>query len=74
MREVFTTLESILAPLNSFDKAVFLVKVMCHKILHKLIGLAPLLGRSFCEPGFEIGVEIDFHTLQDAEKSVCEQV
>jgi hypothetical protein len=28
-----------------------------------------LLGRSLREPGFEIGVEMYFHALQDTEKS-----
>jgi hypothetical protein len=46
---------------------------MCHNILHKLLGLAPLLSRSLREPGFEIGVEMYFHTLQDTEKSACGQ-
>ena len=69
MREIFTTLQSTLAPLHGLGKAVLFVEVICHNILHKLIGLASLLGRSLREPGFEIGVEMYFHALQDTEKS-----
>jgi hypothetical protein len=70
MRDIFTALQSILAPLHGFRKAFFVVEVTCHDILHKLVGFTPLLGRSLCEPGFEMGIEIYFHALQDTEKSV----
>jgi hypothetical protein len=64
---------SILAPLHGFDKAVFFFEVMFHNILHPLVGLAPLLGRPLGESGFEKGIEVYFHALQDTEKSVCRQ-
>ncbi len=59
--------------LDGFDKAVFFLEITGHNVLHKFIGLAPLLGRSFGEPGFETRVEIHFHTLQDTENSDCGQ-
>ena len=73
MRKVFTALQSILAPLHGFDKAVFFVEVTRHNILHKLMGLTTLLDRSLGEPGFEIGVEMYFHVFQDKKSSACRQ-
>jgi hypothetical protein len=73
MREILTAPQSILAVLHGFDKAVLFLEIPGDNVLHKLIGLAPLLGRSFGEPGFETRVEIYFHTLQDTEKSACGQ-
>ena len=46
MREIFTTLQSILAPLYGLDQAVLFLEITCHNVLHKLVRLAPLLGRS----------------------------
>ena len=40
-------------------------------VLPKLIGPAPLFGRSLGEPGFDMGVGMYFHGLQDTEKSAC---
>ena len=73
MREIFTAFKRILAPLHGFRKAVFFVEVTRHNLLHKLIGLASLLGRALRQSGFEMGVEMYFHTLQDTEKSACGQ-
>jgi hypothetical protein len=73
MREIFATLQSILATLHGFDKAVFFLEISGYNVLHKLIGLAPLLGRSRHEPCFESGIKLNVHTPQDTEKSACRQ-
>jgi hypothetical protein len=73
MRQMFTALESIFASLHGLHKALFFVEVTRHNFLNILIGLAPLLGRSLREPGFEMGVEVYFHTPQDTEKSTRRQ-
>ncbi len=44
MRQIITALQSILAPLHSFDKLGFVVKVLRKNILHKLVGVATFLS------------------------------
>jgi hypothetical protein len=68
MRQKFAPLHSGLAPFHRFDKAVFFFEVARHYILHSLIEVAALLGRSLREPVLQVGVEMNFHALKIREK------
>jgi hypothetical protein len=64
MRQKFAPLQSRLAPFDGLDKTVFFLKVTCHNILHGLIEVPALLGRSLRQAGFQVGVEMNFHALR----------
>jgi hypothetical protein len=61
MRQKFAPLQSGLAPFHGFNEAVFLLEIPRNKILHSLIELASLLGRSLREFRLQVGVEMNFH-------------
>jgi len=55
MRQNSPRSKARLAAFDSFDKAVFFLKVTCHNILHGLIEVPALLGRSLRQAGFQVG-------------------
>jgi hypothetical protein len=52
VRQKFAALKCGLAPFHGFDKAVFFLEVTRYNILHSLIEITAILGRSLREPGF----------------------
>ena len=67
MRQKFAPLQSGLAPFHGFDEAVFFLEVTRYNILHNLIEVAALLGRSLRELRLQVGVEMNFHALKIRE-------
>ena len=73
MGEILAALQSVLAPLHGLNQAVLVVEITRDDILHKVIGLSPMLGRPPCEPLLQIGVEMYFHVPQHKGKRVSGQ-
>ena len=74
MCKKFASLQSSFAPFDSFHKAVFFLKVTRNDILHNLVRVAALLGRSMCELGLHVRVKVYFHVFNDTEKHGCRQI
>src|SRR5579872_5896211 len=67
MRQKFAPRQCGLAPFDGFDEAVFFLEVTRNNILHSLIELAALLGRSLRELRLQVGVEMNFPALKIRE-------
>jgi hypothetical protein len=64
MRQKLASLQSSLAPFHGFDKAVLFLEKTGDNILHSLIEVAALLGRTLRKPSLQVGLEMDFHALK----------
>ena len=62
MSQRFAACQSRFTTLDSFNKAVFLLKIARDYIPQRLIGTQALACRALSEPGFDIGSELDFHS------------
>ncbi len=71
--EVIAVLKGGLAVFYGFDEAVFLFEVPRNNILHNLVGVASLSGRSLDEPGLQVRGEMYFHDSQARRKLALRQ-
>jgi hypothetical protein len=68
------SLQSGFTPFYRFHETVFFFEVTGDNILHGLIEVAALLGRSLRKPGLQVGVEMNFHALKIRENTHSDKV
>lgn len=69
MGEKFAPLQSGLAALDGLDEAVFFLEVRSDNVLHGLIKVPALFGRSLRKASLQGRSEVYLHTIQDTGKA-----